>query len=413
MRYALALLFLLPAISFAEPMTIVIVGGSDSPNPPENVQLEQDIERATVWNEHAKTDIHTKANVPLDYDVPSGWTAPTPPAIQPAPPSSTAPQTGWASCPSTCNLSTLYPTQQAACAVNHPEATPNVFSSPGGIPTWTCRRPPGLGEGTTQFRSVCVTGYTLSGSNCVLSNASLVQKPSDGKCSVIRSGNTFSGDTRDPDCGTTQLTNARVTVSSDETNVQDSKGTVKAKINPDGTTTITYNKYNASSSTTSQTTIALDSNGKVIGKSNQTFQGVGTGLQGDSPLGKVDIDLPDDYNREATQQQILDALKCDDCTVPEDVTEEQKAQIEEEVQKSVAMLEEAESDYDNYKTYFDWPDWVPSFPSGSCSPFTGSVRGLTISWDMCPHIAMFNELIGWLYALFAAWSTLSLFWRND
>ena len=46
--------------------------------------------------------------------------------------------------------------------------------------------------------SPCALGY--SGTNCTLQNAANVVLPSDGTCQILRTGNAFSIDSKDPDC---------------------------------------------------------------------------------------------------------------------------------------------------------------------------------------------------------------------
>lgn len=51
-----------------------------------------------------------------------------------------------------------------------------------------------------------------------------------------------------------------------------------------------------------------------------------------------------------------------------------------------------------------WFSWVWTPPTGSCSPWSGSVRSYAINWDMCGTIANIRDVLGWMFALFGAWT---------
>lgn len=56
--------------------------------------------------------------------------------------------------------------------------------------------------GQSEGSATCPAGYSDTSGVCVLTNASAVMKPSDGRCGIARTGNTYARDAQDPDCGT-------------------------------------------------------------------------------------------------------------------------------------------------------------------------------------------------------------------
>lgn len=110
------------------------------------------------------------------------------------------------------------------------------------------------------------------------------------------------------------------------------------------------------------------------------------------------LDFPNDYNREVTQQQIAKELAGDGAPpLPPD-----------QVGLVDAAKTKAQSDLDALRTASEtldkspWFSWVWTPPSGSCSPFSGDVHGYAISWDLCPTINNIRDVLGWLFAIFAA-----------
>lgn len=49
-----------------------------------------------------------------------------------------------------------------------------------------------------------------------------------------------------------------------------------------------------------------------------------------------------------------------------------------------------------------WFSWVWTPPVGECAPFSGTVHGYSISWNLCPTINNIRDVIGWLFGMFAA-----------
>lgn len=327
-------------------MVIEICGSAASPcKEPELIGSPSWQGGSSVYCDPVDTNCQVKPNqitvnpkTPLA--TPAGWTDPVPPSIDPVPPSTTA--TG--SPPATAralntpcggfNTSVDSLTVGDAkfcgdgtngtgymCTVNPPPSGWNLADMIGGTNacqssggTWRATRsvncPGGYFDMATNACSsaTCPSGYTYSGGTCNLSDPSVVQKPSDGTCTIKRVGNSFSGDPLDPDCSA----NPGVVVNSDTVTVSPKSGSsenAQYKFIPDGSGSITITTPN-DDGTTSQRTVVFGppnpSTGSVAitGTSQATFSGTGSQV-GSTPIGE----LPSDYNRETTQQSILSKLQ--------------------------------------------------------------------------------------------------------
>ncbi len=270
--------------------------------------------------------------------------------------------------------------------------------------------------------SSCPAGYTSNGTVCALSSASAVVKPADGRCGVLASVSGFTIDPQDPECSGLGATGT--TVSSTQAKATKANGdSDTVTINPDGTRTITRVTTNTVNNTTTTTNIyaAPDPANPAVynltGISMATVPGTGTAAgTGSAP---VDIKFPDDYNREATQLQMRQSLTdihgdldSSAFVVPPVDPNAAKTLADAENKKITDELAKTNEAYDNFKL-LDWSTWIPVFPAASCSPFTGSVMGRTISIDLCSKIAVLNQTIGWLLSVWAAWSVVSLMFRKE
>lgn len=359
-------------------------------------------------------------------DTPSGWTAPVNNNAQPMPSASLPAPTMWKT--AQVGAAPIYSSADAACSAWKPYAT-YVY---GG--TVQITPPYGKCLGTDTYDGsntwwyvsselACGAGYTLSGSSCVLSNASLVMKPADGRCQILMNVSGFVVDPQDPECGGLAAQTGTTVAPGKITQTKPgsfTNGTVT--INPDGSRTIVYSSANTANNTTTITTVNMipDAGGQtamVTGSSVVVVAGTGTAAStGTAPL---NIDFPDDYNREATQAQIktgIDTVHGDlDASgfalpAPSAITPEAAAALE--VKKVTDVLDASVASYDNFKL-LDWSTWIPVLPAAGCTPFTGTVAGRPISIDICPKIALLNELLGWLLSVFALWSVVSMMFRKD
>lgn len=186
---------------------------------------------------------------------------------------------------------TVYPTSAGACAAAQSQyGYPTCYlKSEAGTSwiAWICNSSGTCGNSSANPRvTTCPAGYTLSGSTCNLSDAASVKKPIDGTCTILRSGNAYSGDPNDEDC----FSPGAPVISGDKVSTppgNSSSGSSSAQANADGSTTITNSTYNTTNNTTTTTTIIYNSAGKVIGANKQTTSGTGA-LASTTPSASID-----------------------------------------------------------------------------------------------------------------------------
>lgn len=142
--------------------------------------------------------------------------------------------------------------------------------------------------------------------------------------------------------------------------------------------------------------ITINNAGNVVSSSITTVGG--TVVSG----GGQPIVFPDDYNRENTQKEIRDELKGDSVPPVPPQGPLVDAAIAESDDKLLQTTNEIRNGYNDDKG--NWFSWVWTPPVGTCVPFAGDVHGFAISWDLCPTIANINDVLGWLFAIFGAWS---------
>lgn len=293
----------------------------------ENEKIGASVGRSTVECDPVTSDCQVKKNdimlnpkTPLD--TPSGWTAPVPPSVEPTPPSTTT-----RDFQGTPEYTGPNSTAQQICD-GIPAATPYHVTSPPqflyhnagsaievngtfGL-TWgfvgNCTVG-GVSHSVRIATAGCPSGYTLGSGTCNLNNAAAVIKPSDGKCTIKRDGNSFTGDSRDPDCSVNpgvSISGSTVTISPKPTGSEN----VRYSFTPDGGGTVSHSVPGTDGTTTQRTVQfgAPDGAGDslVTGTREAKFTGTGS-LQNPNAQG----DMPTDYNRETTQQGILAELKKD------------------------------------------------------------------------------------------------------
>lgn len=136
-----------------------------------------------------------------------------------------------------------------------------------------------------------------------------------------------------------------------------------------------------------------------------------------SGTGLTKGDLPTDYNRESTQQQIRDLLKTDGAPEMPD----QQSRVDGAKEDGQTALTNA---FDGVKnsvgtdkdSFFSWV-WTPQ--TFECAPSApASLRGLTISFDggglWCEWAEKIRDLLGWLFGLLSAMTVYyQLFRKGD
>jgi len=234
---------------------------------------------------------------------PSGWTPPVPPSVVPTPPSVVALPAGSYNC-----TEFIANNASVSCGSIAPPCFEIVDNSQ--TPAHTCNS--SYFNGVTHglfpssqpavfVPSSCPQGYTVSGQNCNLSNPSVVEEPSNNNCQIIRTGNTYSTKSNDPDCATNLPTMSGATVTPNTVSMTRADGSVATvTINADGTTTAseTYpdipnskthtltTNYSAPNPSTGEVTLTGISTGSTPGVGTGTSGGSGQshGLTGDGQL---------------------------------------------------------------------------------------------------------------------------------
>lgn len=271
-------------------------------------------------NEVARVTLNPKAPRP----VPPGWTAAANPWDDAVPQSSIAATTVY----SVSGCTGTFASREDA-ALNHWMACDgtsihgtgcSVTSVAGNVVSGSCTdRTPSGGAGPYAFSSTvsqsnnCPAGYTLSGSSCNLTNASLVPYPPDGIAQKKVVSGVIVDDSRDPDVTTGA---PGVTQTDTMFSVKGSSSTATVKINGDGTTTttVTTPNGNGTSSRVALSAAAADSGATDGGThattlSNATVLGEGNTTDTDSATSVVTCT---NCATEVTQQGVksdLDALK--------------------------------------------------------------------------------------------------------
>jgi hypothetical protein len=148
-------------------------------------------------------------------------------------------------------------------------------------------------------------------------------------------------------------------------------------------------------STTTTTTTITNNTTNVTNESSTTVNNPAP------PAEKLEV--PTDYNREATQKAILQQL---DGTYIGAVPEDQDARQRTELAKTDTGLAEKftaiPTQFEPDKT--NWFSWVWTPPTATCSNsmWSGSVHGYAVSFDLCPWVEKIRDAVGFLFALFGA-----------
>lgn len=375
--------------------------------------------------EHSETEsgtVDVQLSPGAQLATPEGWTAPAPGQVEPVPPSSAAAVEKYR----VYEGQTFRDTKSAACAeygaasgnlwrladVNHNHTTNEALAyycnvSFNGGATWT-----GFVEFVTT--SACPAGYTLSGSSCVLSDASQVPKPSDGRCTIKRVGNSFSADPRDPDCASGKIP-ATTSVQPNVISSTNSDGSSKSiTINGDGSSTVTESRPNNSNNTTETNTTtfsAPDASGavKVTGQGSGVAPGTGT------QAGTSGAPVIFDKTGLATEGT-LSGIKGDTGAIRDALTGEgadsslsaEKSAFAAALDGLVGMFgDEQGRSSGGFDEGFDFGGYLPS--QCGCSPLTVTFHGHTASYDWCEPMNTFKGVMAWVFGILTAFYVLSLF----
>ena len=245
---------------------------------------------AAAPSSDAEKKLEVKLNPKDPMSTPAGWTAGTPANPDPSPPGTgtVVPTVKWnlsgsgvVGSPSIASPTAEGATLQYCQSVG--SSNVQVAYSNANAGQFICLSPNGAAWADFVKVNVngCSAGYTYNGTTCVLSNAAIVQKPSDGKAEIKRVGNVFYVDARDTADGLPP----GVTVATDKVTAVSNDGlkTVTATIAADGTTKIvsTAARSDGSGKTDQETVNTSAPNSttgavEVLGVSAKVLSGTGT-----------------------------------------------------------------------------------------------------------------------------------------
>jgi hypothetical protein len=158
----------------------------------------------------------------------------------------------------------------------------------------------------------CPAGYTAgSGDLCTLSNAPIVKWPADGVPTIEPTASGWQGASRDPDPVTPGLISGPDLVRSGA----DAYGNPQREVwhnNGDGTITgrqVTQGETSDGTSFVNEKGITIDNSGQVTNVTSTTTNNTTiNNYTNPVPGAPIDLELPDDYAREDTLQQIRDKM---------------------------------------------------------------------------------------------------------
>jgi len=339
----------------------------------------------------------------LQVFTPSGWTSPT------QPPATIAGNQQWRATNDTtpCHTEFIGATEQLAFE--------GLVSAMNGNGCYSVLRPfvgtwngtfasstivdafsNGHGKNLQNMGVTCPAGYTVSGTDCNLTNASLVIKPTEGKCNVLRTGNTFSGDPNDPDCsvGTSGGAAAATGLNVSGGTVSASGGGVTGSVSVNGATgtgqiTQTTNNNSTNTTTINTTNISAPPGGTgvptVTGKLTTEIEGVG-----------------DLAGEEVNPQE----LKIDESGTPTDGTLA-GAVAAWDAEKAAGLAALNALGTSGKRTDLGMTFGI-SWPNVSCTDPSVTFAGHTLTADMCSKQADVNAFMGWLVWVFGAFYLFSM-----
>lgn len=388
--------------------------------------------------------IDPKAPLPT----PAGWSAPPAGQVQPVPPSSTSSRSCWSGASNAsavaCDAAAATDAQSAgdkqAAVLGYvrgdgPAATSSGGAQGGG--TWygcavgseTCWAT-NNGKRTISMwvATGCAAGYTLSSGSCNLTTPSAVQKPVDGRCYIIRSGNSYSSDPQDPDCSgggfPAQWSAGSNTLSLGP--LPDGTGGGSVTIDAATSKATVVNNTNNSDGTQRQDKVEIGApdggsspgSTKVLGTSSSTVAGSGTLASGASSVSKIDLNLPTDYNRENTQlsvKQAVEGLR----------TDEQQRMDQTGTDTTLAS---SKTDYAAkeaaHKSQLEgigtaglvshgiaW-SWSPIIPASSCFEPTMNFLGKSVTFAWCSKIDLLKQILAYAFFIMTGFGIFEIFTRK-
>jgi hypothetical protein len=151
---------------------------------------------------------------------------------------------------------------------------------------------------------------------------------------------------------------------------------------------------------TTITNINNTTNAQTVNTTNNTLA---------SPVAPADY--PTDYARDVTVGKIVDQLSTDGAPTYADQEARQKTEFAKTDSNLDTQFKALPPAVTTDKT--NWFSWVWTPPVGVCAPFQGTVHGYAIAWDLCPWVNNIRDALGWLFALFGAWTIYGYMFKGD
>lgn len=254
----------------------------------------------------------------------------------------------------------------------------------------------------------CPSGYSLSGSACNLTNAGLVQKPTDNICPIVRNGTAYAVDANDPDCANGQAPTLSTTAAGGGLAVVPSFNGDSANIERrvDGSWRIGYWVADPATNTTKGRDVTLSPGATsndppvVSGVTDSILSGTGS-----SAGGTVSTTTdPATAAAVAANTAAINELKTELAATGEAATVTGAA-----VTGAAALAQSyagQAADVTQRAGGFGLPSLpgflFPQFSSPVCAPIGWTFQGRSVSFDMCPHVSTIKSIAAWVLNLLAA-----------
>ncbi len=306
-----------------------------------------------------------------------------------------------------CVLSSTYKTirYHARCASGVLQGSPGAYTCSG--PAYSCPTGGTLSGSNCVDVPQCPAGYSNVSGTCTLTDGAAVKWPSDGKATLRLDGLGIGLHPRDPDLLPGTLTPADVLNPARDYSPDPYNQPASSSITPNADGGYTWNQSvqttNNMQTYTTNNQITVNNLGEVTHAVTNTVAG-GIAQGGTTPAQP----FPDDYNREVTQAKILTGEGAMDAP---DYAAQLAAKTATEEGKLTDKLNTYPGEFASDKT--KWFSWVWTPPVGTCAPITGEVRGQQVSWDFCPYVAKIRDVMGYLFAIFGAWSVYNELFRKE
>ncbi|MDP3671719.1 MAG: hypothetical protein Q8R69_18760 [Telluria sp.] len=163
-------------------------------------------------------------------------------------------------------------------------------------------------------------------------------------------------------------------------------------------TTITYNTNTTTTTSVTNNTSTSTSNPPTVEVKND-YQPTPVPASQQIPQ----MELPNDYNKEVTQQKVLDEIT--GASAP-DAPADQEERTATKVAETDLALDTAFKDIvlkfvPDKENWFSWV-WTPPIATCNDADFAGTVHGYSVAFSICPWVAKIREALGFLFALFGA-----------